>query len=153
MHLDPTIMLRVVKRSNNIIPERASETVEAVKKQHKESKKMIGQCRKHLNSVGDDVRTLDSKYEEMMKMMSTLQKSNQALKNRVFNLEKRSNNMKQTIEDQGIIITEMKEENHKLTQRTTQIVSQVRKHQLLIPEINNKLDEVLFQQLHHTRVR
>ena len=134
---------QVVKRSNNIIPERASETVEAVKKQHKESKKMIGQCRRHLNSVDDDVTTLDLKFQDMTKVVMTLQKDNQTLRNRLSNLEKRSQNMKHTIDDQDTIISELRIRNQDLTQLTSKLHSEVKRHDKDINRIDYKLDQVI----------
>ena len=128
----------VVRHSNNIIPERSSETVKAVKMEVDKAKSLVKSHRKEVNGVKDNVRGLSLDVQNIGLRLDTLESENQSLRSRVKNLENRCNNMQDTIDRQCKQIIGLQEQlKNDLGRATSKIMNSI---QGLSQELSKKIE-------------
>ena len=140
-----------VRKSKNIIPEKASETVQAVKDEHAKSKKMISQQKKEMNSLRDVIRRLDDDMIELRIEFNKLKSENQSSRDKVKNLENRCKNLCDKIEEQDSIIQIQQEKLEELTKDNSGLRKTQSETRIRLQDLEDKYKEVQgrFEKDHH----
>ena len=130
-----------IRRSKNIIPERASETVKAVQEQHKESKKMMSQQKREMNSLRDVIRSLEDRMSELFIQMNQMKKENQSQRDKCRNLEDRCKQLSETSEKQLKMIEQMQEQGSGVRENQSVSSQHLQEIDQAIKDMSQKMDD------------